>query len=167
MMNFNKEYKNKKGEEKVILILIIILVICGVMLYKNKKKEEKKNNILILIVFLNNLFILALYCILDPTIGFGDLWIYLPVLNGWDNIWGIIIFLLVNITTLILSKKISGKKVMLVIGIFIYFLLIFFTPARILEGHTHVFEEHEGTVPYERIEEYKIYYNCYNIKIYE
>lgn len=40
MMNFNKEYKNKKGEEKVILILIIILVICGIMSYKNRKKEK-------------------------------------------------------------------------------------------------------------------------------
>ena len=155
----------------MILILIIILIICGIMLYKNRKKEEKKNNILILIVFLNNLFILALYCILDPTIGFGDLWIYLNTLNGWDNIWGVIVFLLINIIVLTLSKKLSKKKSILAVGIIIYFLLIFFTPARVFEGHEHIYESYINSngekVPYERIEDYIVYYNCYNIRIYK
>ena len=123
------------------------------------------------------------------------LFMVLPFKYG-PNWWGLSIFLLVNIFAIALGKKISINKARTIITIIVYVVLMIIIPIYKEEIHHHVFtngkeeisfeeyistEENDintqspvGIAPYttkkgfyEVIDEYKEFFNCYNIKLFE
>jgi hypothetical protein len=150
----------------MIILLLIVLILVGIGICRKIKKAniEKNNKILKIIVVINIIVI----CILK---------IILPFVN-YINIYGLVILVLINIIVFILSKKLSINKITLIITLAVYFILSCFVPLYKFDEHIHTYDYDniittqllDGTQiedPLERIEEYTIYYNCYNIKFLE
>ncbi len=150
----------------MIIVLISIMLAFVILYYFIMKKEvqkDKEKNLVMLIVLTNVL--------LSIIMGF---WV---TLLKEKNLLGIGIFILINVLVLIFSKKLSQKKITLIISLIIYFLIIFITPVYELEGHEHIFDYDnmetiivagkEMEFPKEKIKHYVRYYNCYNIRIFE
>ena len=136
--------------ENIIVPIIFSMVIYGINFHFVKKKEILKigKNISLLNICINIALILS------------SLNIYIIVTaNEIPLLWGICIFILVNIVIFIVIQKIS-KRTMLIIVVIVYFLVIFMIPIYKYEGHEHIFEG-RGEV----IQEYKAYYNVYGIRI--
>ena len=148
----------------MLLALLPVVVIFGVLIYKNEKnKTNTERNFLMLIIEIN--ILLAIFLI------------FMPNLHGL-NLWGIGVFILVNIVMLIFSKKINKTKIGLIIGIIIYFVIMLIIPVYVDYGHEHIMDRESIRIfttptgkklefPDEKIRKYIIYYNCYKIKLFE
>lgn len=110
------------------------------------EQENKKLNLLAKIIIFNIVFTVLIGIILTMV--------------HETNLTGIVIFVLVNIIMLLLSKLLSKKKIILVFSVMVYFIIIFITPVYKVQDHEHVFYDDAET-----IYEYTIYYNPYYLKI--
>ncbi len=148
-----------------IILIVICIIIYVIMKNKNAKTgKNDKNQILKIIVVIN----IIVVCLLQ---------IILPFARN-INLYGLIIFLLVNIIVLFLSKKLSKSKYIFIVTIVAYFIMVCIIPLYKFEDHRHIFNHdkmytmqmsngEQMEFPEEIIEEYTIYYNCYKIKLLE
>ena len=147
-----------------IILIVIYITIYVILNNKNINRKNDKNQILKIIVVIN----IIVVCLLQIILPFArDI-----------NLYGLIIFLLVNIIVLFLSKKLSKSKYIFIVTIVAYFIIVCIIPLYKFENHRHIFNHdkmytmqmlngEQMEFPEEIIEEYTIYYNCYNIKLLE